>query len=188
MTRMSQIDFVYQTVDVLNLNLFELKTAKQIYKDMDLTIMKSQEFKFQERRVCLAIIGESHFIWIEGLMLELLACTELGNNLPIETYLDRKVQGHNLNGLAYLRDFGPLRYTIGVNFAPYTPDPFKDLPQTEQNKVCLMESFPFNHNGKNLACWTRLQLIEDYNRLLLFTSHAYPPDYIVLTHSTFTFI
>ncbi len=184
---MSEIDFVYQTVDVLNLNLFELKTNEQVYKDMDLNIMKTHEFKFQDRCICLAIIGESHFIWIEGLMLELLACTELGNNLPEETCLDRKIQGHNLNGLAYLRDFGPLRYTIGINFIKYTSDQL-NLSQTDQNTVYLAESFPFYHNGEKLACWTRLQLIEDYNRLLLFTSHAYPPDHIVLTHSTFTFI
>jgi hypothetical protein len=184
---MSEIDFVYQTVDVLNLNLFELKTVKPIYKDMDLTIMQTQEFEFKNRRICLAIIGESHFIWIEGLMLELLACTELCNNLPAATCLDRKVQGHNLNGLAYLRDFGPLRYTIGINFIKYTSNQL-NLSQTDQDTVYLEESFPFYHNGKNLVCWTRLQLIEDYNRLLLFTSHAYPPDHIVLTHSTFTFI
>lgn len=184
---MNEIEFVLQTVDVLNLNLFELETEAEVFSDMELTIMNQEELKFHERRLFLAIVGESHFFWIEGVMMELLACTELDNNLPRGVRLAKKVAGHNLDGLAYLKDFGPLRYTISMRFVKYDPSQINSVPQTGKEKVYLKEDFPFYIEGVDYPCWTQLRLAEDNNRLLLFTSHAYPPGQIVLTHSTFVF-
>lgn len=182
---MSKIKFVLQTVDVLNFNLFELNTNDEVFKKMGLTIIQLQELKFRDWRLFLAIVGESHFVWIEGLMIELLACTEIGNGLIEGVRLDKKVKGNDLNGFAYLRDFGPLRYTIGVSFIKYDPKQAKHLAQKGKQLSFLQEDFPFHINGVDQPCWTKVRLAENNNQLLLSTSHAYPPGYIVLTQSNF---
>jgi len=175
--------FAMQTVDVLNLNLFSILTKEKVFKEMGLTIFKKHEMEINGRKICLAIIGESHFLWIQGRMMELLACTQLRPDLPEGMMLEKKVSGIHLNGFNYATTGNGLHYAVNGRFIKY--DPVKNNLEGHGNDIIVIEeSFPYTYDDHEYKCWTKLRLAQFNGQLILNTSHAYPPKYIVLTNSS----
>jgi|GEM_PF-3366309 len=183
-------EFVEQDIADLNLSLFQLNNEEKIFAEMGLTIIKLQEFSHFGWPMCMAIIGESHFFWIKGLFMELLACTDLAGKGPSGTLLIKKIKGKNLDGFNYAMACNGLKYSVEVNFKIYSPeDANSPLPKKKKGKELffLKENFPFPWENGYLPCKTEVRLLEINNHLSLDTSHAYPPRHIVLTRSTFIF-
>lgn len=183
---MAEKEFIDQSVDVLNLNLFKVKKGGPIFSDLGLTVMQLVGLEYCGRILHLAIIGESHFLLAEGLFLELLACTEIGQNLPLGLELIKQARGHDLAGFKYDLRIGGLRYSSGIRFEKYGAGESAKLPNQGRELIFLEEEFPYFCQGEKLHCWTQVRLAEIApNQLRLNTSHAYPPDQIVLTESHF---
>jgi len=175
---------VLQTVDVLNLNIFKLKTNQEVFRQMGLTIYSLKEIRYQDQRIILGVVGESHFLWIQGVFMELLACTKLTQQLPRGVELSEVFHGPKLNGLNFALTESNITYSVSVRFENYEAKVPEMLMGSGQQLAFVEEKFPFFVQDIELPCWTKIQLSQINQQLLLNTSHSYPPDYIVNTCST----
>ncbi len=188
---MEEKEFIFQTVDNLNLNIFKLQAPKKNFNELGLTIFTMQEIQFCNKQIVLATIGESHFIWIKGVLLELLACTELDQRLLNNFVLFKKVCGQELNGLFFSFADEKINYRIQVDFQQYDIAQAKLLTGQGESLAQINEEFPFHYQGRRLHCSTKILLtaISD-SALRLATCHDYPyPDEKhVMTESTIEFL
>ncbi len=179
-------EFVLQTIKALNFNLFKLDTSRAVFDELGLTIYKKKRFVVFGTEAIIAIIGESHFFWLEGVCLEVLACTKLDSALPNGVELLHKVKGYNLRDTLYVADLDKLTYRAKVEFRPYGGTVCHEPIEFGDIVLELEESFPFEFQKNHYDCRTAIKISKRPNAIKIATAHDYPlPDKITVCTTSF---
>lgn len=180
-------EFILQTVEGLNLNIFDISGNQQFYQKMGLTIYCQSQLELFNRKCVLAIIGESHFLWLDGVMMELLACVNLEKKQE-GVQLVYHLKGLELTNVIKESRIKNLTHCIRVKFSPYN-QANNEFELPAKPLVMLEEDFPFEKDGIQYECRTIVSICYPHpNFAVLTTRHDYPyPDNkSVYTMSTFT--
>lgn len=182
--------FCQMTIEELNLNLLDIRGSdvQTLLEGLTIYPKTRRELDFCGRKVILAVIGESHFIFVPDEFFELLVCKILPPKyLKGLLFQDKKI-GNDLDN-CFCRYGAP-------GFIYYFKSRFIDYCQEQrfssEGKLlyAIEEEFPFDWHGETIPCKTRLHLSQTNARTLcLQTRHDYPaPDGIsVLTKSIWNF-
>jgi len=183
-------EFADVTIETLNLNLLDIRNSnvKKLMAGLTIYPDAKKELEFCGRQITLAVIGESHFLLVAGMFMELLVCKILAEELFAGILRLDKISGEALNNKFCTYRVNGLNYYFKAEFIAYWQA--KSVESTGPVLFSCEEEFPFIFHGEEIPCKTRLHLSQPNARTLcLQTRHDYPhPDGVsVLTKSLFNF-
>lgn len=164
---------VLQSVFDLHYFFIKFRNEKQKKKIIKkLTVLKQKFINFQNKKVTLAIIGESHFLVWDN-YLELLSCVPLRKDGGFETLFESYGARLLKESVSIKTESG--NYTINIDVKKITKAVnkkiiyLKRVYKKNKNYHLLSQKFPGDGNPS-----THLWFKMDKNKFNLITCHLYP--------------